>query len=426
MKLTQAAIPKIKRDAAGKSEHIEWDDALPGFGLRVRDGRCTWIVQYKIGAKHRRVTLGTVEMLTAEQARLGWKTQENEKRDGAAKILTSARDGHDHATKRAVRRKQASHTLEAEIARYLEAKKPALRPRSYEETKRHLEMHWKPLHGLPLANISKANVAAETAAIAKRSGPIAANRARASLSALFRWEIGAGFEGSNPVAGTNKQDEGDPRKRTLTDAEAAAIWQAAPENNYGRIVRLLMLTACRRDEIGSLQWSEVDLEAGTITLPPARTKNNNEHIVPLSKPALAILKEIPQRAERDSVFGSGRGGYASWSKAKKKLDGELKIKDWTLHDIRRTVRTGLGGLGVTPWVAEAVLNHLPPRLIRTYAVSGQENETNLDRRLEVEKRAALDSWANHLAVATAQANGANVTTLRKAQGRSPAPSDGGL
>jgi len=415
MKLTQAAIPKIKRDAAGKSEHIEWDDALPGFGLRVRDGRCTWIVQYKIGAKHRRVTLGTVEMLTAEQARLGWKTQENEKRDGAAKILTNARDGHDHAATRAIRRKQASHTLEAEIARYLEAKKPALRPRSFEETKRHLEMHWKPLHGLPLANISRANVAAETAAIAKRSGPIAANRARASLSAFFRWEIGAGFDGPNPVVGTNKQDEGDPRKRTLSDVEAAAIWQAAPETEYGRIVRLLMLTGCRRDEIASLRWSEIDLDARTITLPPARTKNNNEHIVPLSKPAVAILNEIPRRAGRDFVFGYGRGGYASWSKAKTKLDGKVKIKDWTLHDIRRTVRTGLGGLGVTPWVAEAVLNHLPSKLIRTYAVTGQGNETNLHKRLEVEKRAALDAWASHLDVAIAQATGANVTRLQDHQ-----------
>src|SRR5215475_9214733 len=93
MKLTQGNISKVKRLAAGKSEHIEWDDELHGFGLRFRDGRSTWVVQYKIGAKHRRVTLGTTEMLTAEQARNGWTTENGDKKDGAAKILVGARDG---------------------------------------------------------------------------------------------------------------------------------------------------------------------------------------------------------------------------------------------------------------------------------------------------------------------------------------------
>jgi hypothetical protein len=113
---------------------------------------------------------------------------------------------------------------------------------------------------------------------------------------------------------------------------------------------------------------------------------------------------IPRR-DRACVFGIGAGGYAGWAKGKIAIDKAAKLKEsWTVHDIRRTVRTGMGMLGVLPHVAEAALNHLPPKLIRTY-----------DRNTyATEKRAALDLWANHLAVAVAKANGANVTVLRKA------------
>jgi integrase len=180
------------------------------------------------------------------------------------------------------------------------------------------------------------------------------------------------------------------------------LFLVCPDNDYGRIIQLLMLTGCRRDEIGSLQWSEINLKARTITLPPARTKNHNEHVVPLTGKALAILQAVQKkRAGREHVFGKGQGGYSGWSKSKVALDAAAKLKDWTLHDIRRTVRTGLGRLGVAPHVAEAVLNHLPAKLIRTY-----------DRNsYEIEKRAALEQWASHLAVAIALANGANVTAL---------------
>src|SRR5262245_16316435 len=154
VKLTQGNIPQIKR-SAGAKDHIEWDENLPGFGLRVRDGRCTWIVQYKIGGKHRRVTLGSTEMLTAEEARHGWTDpQTQERRKGAAKILTDARDGFDHAAARVERRMKAAETLGVVIAKYLAARKTALRPRAYEQTARHLEKYWKPLHDLPLHSIN--------------------------------------------------------------------------------------------------------------------------------------------------------------------------------------------------------------------------------------------------------------------------------
>jgi integrase len=404
MKLTQDAVAKVKRNAAGKADYIEWDEALRGFGLRVRGGACAWIVQYKIGPQHRRIKLGTTDELTADEARHGWKDEVG-KHDGAAKILVSARDGFDARVARAKRRKEASETLDGIIAAYLEAKKSEFRPRGYQAAEYHLNNLWKPLHGLSVISVSRAAIAAQVRAIAKANGPVAANRARGTLSAMFRWAIGEGLGEENPVVGTNKQEENGPRERALSDAEAAAVWLAAPDNDYGHIVRLLMLTGCRRSELGDLQWPEIDLEACTITLPKERTKNGQEHIVPLCDAALEILKATPRLEGRAFVFGTGEGGYSGWSKAKAALDKAAKLKEpWTLHDLRRTVRTGFGTLGVLPHVAEAALNHLPPKLIRTYDRNSYAKEI----------KTALDLWAGHLAIAVAQASGANVTRLSRA------------
>jgi hypothetical protein len=226
------AIERFKIPA-GKSEHIEFDDGMPGFGLRVRAGdkrqHRTFIVQYKIGSKHRRMKLGDVSKVTLDDAQKRAKI-----------IFGKVAEGKDPANEKAEARQTASHTLGAKIGDYLQAKVATMKPRSYEETKRHLENHWEPLHGLALASIGRANVAAQVSTIAKESGPVAANRSRASLLAFFRWAIGEGLADNNPVAGTNKQKEAGPRERSLSDAEAAAIWFATPENDYGRIVRLIL------------------------------------------------------------------------------------------------------------------------------------------------------------------------------------------
>jgi len=394
MKFTQASVDRFKLEA-GKSEHIEFDESMPGFGLRIRAGdkaqHRTFIAQYKIGEKHRRITLGDVRKVTLENAR-----------KEARRIFGSVANGHDPANEKAERRSAASHTLDATIARYLEAKATELKPRSLEEVERHLKKDWQPLHNLAIASIGRANVAATLSAIAKRSN-VTANRSRAALSAMFRWAIGEGLCENNPVTGTNRQDENGHRERSLTDSEIAKVWLAAPENDYGNIVRLLMLTGCRREEIGSLTWSEIDLAARTITIAKERTKNGMEHSVPLPDAALSILQGIMRRGDRDFVFGTRGGGFSGWSKSKITLDKAVALKEeWRLHDLRRTVRTGLGKLGVQPHVAEAVLNHLPPKLIRTY-----------DRNTyAAEKRDALDKWAAHLKRAVAQATGANVTAIK--------------
>jgi integrase len=190
----------------------------------------------------------------------------------------------------------------------------------------------------------------------------------------------------------------------LSDPELAKLWNALPNNDYGTIVRLLILTGCRREEIGALRWSEINLEAKTITIPGSRTKNRTHHVAPLSDLALDILKEQHRIIGRDLVFGRSDSGYLGFTFSKKLLDEALKLEPWVIHDIRRTVRTGLGKLGVAPHVAEATLNHLPAKLVRTY-----------DRHTyAAEKRAALDAWASHIRLILAQAEGGNVVAMARA------------
>jgi integrase len=170
-------------------------------------------------------------------------------------------------------------------------------------------------------------------------GPVASTHARFALSALFKWAIGEGLASVNPVTGTNRA-AARSRDRVLTDAEIAAIWRACGDDDYGRIVRLLMLTGQRRDEVGGMRWAELSRQGWTI--PAARTKNSREHIVPLAAAALALLP--PER--REFVFGDGprrRGdphrGFSGWSKGKAGLDARSGVTDWRLHDLRRTAAT---------------------------------------------------------------------------------------
>jgi integrase len=204
---------------------------------------------------------------------------------------------------------------------------------------------------------------------------------------MFAWAIGEGLCENNPVVGTNKASNDQERERTLADAELAKVWKSAPGNDYGAIVRLCILTAARKSEIANMRWSEIDRKARTLKLPGERTKNGREFIIPLSTLAMKIIDGIGERDGRDLLFGSGEGGYSGWSHSKAALDQVAELKEaWTLHDLRRTVRTGLGRLGVAPHIAEACLNHLPEKLIRTYDKN----------RYEPEKRQALDRWAAHI------------------------------
>jgi integrase len=220
-------------------------------------------------------------------------------------------------------------------------------------------------------------------------GAVQSNRTRASLSKFFNWCIGEGYADVNVALQTNKNEEV-ARDRVLSESELKIIWNRLSRtgDDYADIVRLLILTACRLREISELRWSEIDLNKATITLPPSRTKNHREHVVPLSAPALKILKG--RRNERELVFGSGVGGFSGFSKAKRQLDERAKLRTpWVIHDIRRSTATHLAALGVLPHAVEAVLGYVSG--FRA-GVASRYNK----HAYELEKRHALDLWGKHI------------------------------
>ena len=261
----------------------------------LRSGAKSWIVRYRVGKKQKFTTLGRADDLKIEKAR-----------EIAATFRAKAKLGQDPGAEVEALRAAASDTLDRLIQDYLERHVAVRqRPRSQVETRRYLLRCWRPLHKVPVPDIDRRCVARELHRIFKEHGGITANRARSSLSALFAWAIREGLTESNPVIGTNKVAEERSRERVLDDEELRAIWRATARSGaYDRIVRLLMLTGCRRDEIGKLAWREVDLGTGTLTIPAARTKNGRPHAVPLAEPVRATLGCSP--AGRRARFRPGR------------------------------------------------------------------------------------------------------------------------
>jgi integrase len=238
-----------------------------------------------------------------------------------------------------------------------------------------------------VAAITRRDVAAQVARISKESGVTAAARARTVLSSMYAWAIGEGVVETNPVVGTNVPPEPTPRDRVLADVELAAVWRAAPDTSYGRIVKLLVLTACRRREIGDLRECEIDRDGHMIHLPKERCKNARAHDVPLSDFAWSILE--PALSDQEYLFGrDGAAGFKGWPRAKDALvlAGAAPFR---LHDLRRTVATRMADLGVMPHIIEAVLNHQGGH---KRGVAGIYNKS----RYQDGVRAALLLWSSHV------------------------------
>jgi len=385
MRLTKAIVERLTLPP-GTSDKIYFDDDLPGFGLRLREGgKRSWITQFRVGSKQRRVTIGTVKTTSLDAAR-----------NQARRILAKVHLGGDPQAEKAERRARASITFRPMAERYLaEHAVKRLKPRSYIEVERHLKKHWAPLAEIPIRDVTRADVAAQLGRIAATSGPIASNRARAALSAFVAWAIGEGLTDGSPVLGTNKATAEISRDRVLTPGELAAIWQGSGAGDYAAIVRLLILTGQRREEVGGMLWSEIDAADAMWRIGAERTKNGRAHDVPLAASALAVLGGLERREGRDLVFGTGEGPFQGWSRAKAALDGRIAAALgrapalWRLHDIRRTVATRSADLGVLPHVIEAILNHVSGHKA---GVAGVYNHA----RYAPEKRLALTLWGDHL------------------------------
>jgi integrase len=359
---------------------VLWDTAVRGFGVRRQSDGASYVVKYRAAGRQRFVTIGPH----------GSPWTPDRARREAKRLLGLVADGKDPADERAQAALQAADTLRKIADQYLRHAKHTQRPRSYYETERYLRDSWKPLHPISVFDIRRRHVASRLTEIASRHGDVAAIRARAALSAMFNWAIREGLElAANPVLGTNRPAEPRSRDRVLSDAELRAIWLALPDDDYGRCVRLLILTGQRRGEVGAMRWSELRAPEGLWTIPAARTKNHREHVVPLVPAALALIEAQPRRNDRDFLFG--KRGYTAWPQSKAALDGRIALPPWRLHDVRRTAATVMADrLGVLPHIIEAILNHASGHRA---GVAGVYNRA----RYAEEMRAALGRWADHVA-----------------------------
>jgi len=401
----ELALGKITKTIVERLPPGEWlwdadhREVVKGFGARRQVDGVFYYLRYRLRGRQRIKSIG----------RHGSPFTPDTARNEAKRMLGLVANKVDPFDEQ--EKARSVETFGGEAKRYLEHKKGALKPRSYQEVERHLMNHAKPLHRSTPVEIDRRTIALRLAEIELASGLVARNRVRSSLSAFFAWAVTEGFLEANPVAGTAKADEGVSRERVLSESELAEVLAGVEADQFADIVRLLILTGQRREEIGGLRWSEIEFERDLIALPPGRTKNKRLHELPLSPSARAILERQPRRKNsegdlRDFVFGYGEGGFSGWSDCKAQLDERLlalrrrtdkqakPLPEWHLHDLRRTVATVMADkLGVLPHIVEAILNHVSGHRA---GVAGVYNRA----KYEAEMRKALQRWADHVVTIT--------------------------
>jgi integrase len=406
LKLTQAAVEKLSPPASGRIE--VWDSLLGGFGLRIsaplagKPARRVWQVMYRVktGGKRKlvRETLGTLgEIPKVDQAR-----------ELARQSMAKARAGTNPVAERkaeaAKEEAAATTTFEAVADRYmLEHVERNCAASLIRETGRILERDVKPRWGdKQIGEITKGDVNDLIDEIAARrdrkrrmatgGAAVQANRTLARLKTLFRWAASKGLRDGDPTEGVRKAIKEIPRDRYLEDDEIRAFWAGCDKLGwpFGGLLKTLLLTAQRRDEVGGMRWLELDLDKCQWTIPGERAKNGKAHVVHLSALAIEVLTATPRVGDTLVFTTNGRTPVSGFSKVKERLDKCMPgSAPWILHDLRRTATTGMAQLNIAPHVVDKVLNHVAG------TIRGVAATYNRFQYLP-ERQAALEAWGRYV------------------------------
>jgi integrase len=365
------AVGKVTISSIARLQGYLWDTHVTGFGARKQTNGTFYYIRYRHNGTQTVKSIGRHGPLTPDTAR------------AKAKQLLGVVAGGIDPFAQAL----SGEGFPAAVERYLERKKAALKPSTFLATQRYLRNYAAPFRSLRLSQIDRRKVAALLGEIETSSGPVSRNRLRSNLSSFFSWCVQEALIDVNPVVGTGKANEGGSRERVLSQEELRQLWRGLGDDAFSNVVRLLLLTGQRRNEIGKLRWSEIDLNRKMIVLPAERAKNGRQHELPLSTQALAIIDGLPRRNTADFLFA--KRGFTNWDGAKQELDKRLGIAPWRLHDLRRSCATHLGELGVLPHVVEQALNHVSGAKA---GVAGTYNRSKMSDAV----REGLQRWADWL------------------------------
>ncbi|NYT41058.1 integrase family protein [Sphingomonas sp. R-74633] len=389
-KITKRTLDALQ---AGSVEGFLWDQDLRGFGLRITaGGAASYVVQYRMGgreAKTRRYTIGGH----------GSPWTPSTAREEAGRLLRLVAQGIDPVESDKQRRREA---VDLAFSAYADRFAGACKGKGWKAlVVRILKMHVKPvLRDKALPTITRIDI---VAVLDRMPEEQAANRrnAFAVMRRLFRWSISRGDIAASPMEGMETPPAVKARERWLTDAELKRVWLQAPNCHrcFGPIVRLLIATGQRREEITGLDWSELSRDERDMRLSGDRTKNGEPTNVPLNDLAVAELDRVAGTTtwpKRGLVFKTSTGaGFTAHAKGKRTIDKLIADEDdgaippWRLHDLRRTLATGFQRIGVRFEVTEAVLNHVSGSRSGVAAIYQRHD-------WKPEKRQALDAWNDHI------------------------------
>lgn len=423
-KLTQLVVDGIAPPKAGRVELF--DKNLPAFGLRVAaSGHKSWTVMYRLPGdpKVRRHTIPFAKFPKVDGAR-----------DEARRIMQKAERGEDPAKVEVQpQRMTVRRLVDQFIERYAKPKN-----RSWEQTKQLLDRHIVSRWGDRQADsITGRHVRELLDELNNNGHPIASNRTLAHGRKMYNWAVAEEILAANPFAGVPARGTETERERVLLDNELARVWQAADSKGgtAGAFVKMLLLTAQRRDEVAGMRWDAINFEHPVIeiqdddreaevgktavwTLTAEETKGKRSHEVPLSPQAVAVLKSLPRLGEY--VFTTrGDRPISGYTKIKEGIEGKIAklaaeaaapgekpatIGDWRFHDLRRTAATGMARLGVATSTISRVLNHKEGGVTKIYNRYGFLRE----------KQIALERWGRRVETLTSPAPD-NVVELRAAE-----------
>jgi integrase len=399
---------KVESEKPNKHSRKEIPDTgKPGLYLVVQpSGRKSWAVRYRrrSDGKPRKYTLDGFPSL-AKAHRL------------AQDVLDQVAEGNDPAAAKIVEKRQREtgdpsdiEALFIEFLRRHNRKKNGqpIKESSKRQTAGYLglkldkEGKWirtgngvlKRWRGRTVESITKGDVLALMDDMVE-DAPISANRTLAALRTFFGWCIKRDKLDRSPCAGIDDPAPEEGRERPLSDVELVALWKAvdAMGGPFGRMVQLLILTGCRRDEVRKAHWREFDLEQRKWLIPGVRTKNGHDHLVPLSDAAVEVVQSLPRHKGSDLLFtATGATPVSNLSRLTNKLRAAVAKetgqpeKKWNVHDLRHTLKTWMQGARIAKDVRNAVQNHS----------DGDMDEHYGHHTFEAEKRDALDRWARHV------------------------------